>query len=299
MTEPELDQWADWLLHRRHGDDDAELQRTRERVGKVRDRVLANAALSPGETLLDVGTGDGLIGFGAIDAVGPEGRVILSDVSRDLLDHARQRAIQQGVADRCAFVQAPADNLGAIASESVDIVTTRSVLAYVKNKTGAFAEFFRVLRPNGRISLYEPINGLVHPEPTHQFDGLDVTPVQDLAAGVKAVYEARQPMASDPMFDYDERSLMRMAREAGFETLHLELRVDQVLREPQEWELYATTAQNPLAPTLSEAINQALSREEGDRFVGHLRPRVERGEGTFTVAVAYLWAEKGPTFPPV
>jgi ubiquinone/menaquinone biosynthesis C-methylase UbiE len=299
MTKPELDQWAEWLLHRRHGDDDAELERTRARVGKVRDRVLANAAISPGETLLDVGTGDGLIGLGAIDAVGPEGRVIFSDVSRDLLDHARQRAIQQGVADRCVFVQAPADDLGAIVSESVDIVTTRSVLAYVKNKTGAFAEFFRVLRPNGRMSLYEPINGLVHPEPGHQFDGVDVTPVQDLAERVKAVYEARQPMASDPMFDYVERSLMRMAREAGFETLHLQLRVDQGLKGPQEWELYATTAQNPLAPTLAEAIDQALSRKERDRFVEHLRPRVERGEGVFIVAVAYLWGEKGTPLPPV
>ena len=40
----------------------------------------------------------------------------------------------------------------------MDIVTTRSVLIYVEDKRRAFEEFFRVLKPGGRISLFEPIN---------------------------------------------------------------------------------------------------------------------------------------------
>ena len=50
----------------------------------VRDRVLRNAALTGGETLLDVGAGDGLIAFGALELIGEGGRVIFSDISQDL-----------------------------------------------------------------------------------------------------------------------------------------------------------------------------------------------------------------------
>jgi ubiquinone/menaquinone biosynthesis C-methylase UbiE len=47
--------------------------------------------------LLDVGTGDGLIAFGALDLVGEDGRVVFSDVSQDLLDHSRTLAEEAGV----------------------------------------------------------------------------------------------------------------------------------------------------------------------------------------------------------
>ena len=47
----------------------------------VREKVLENAGLREAETLLDVGTGDGLIAFGALERVGRGGKVIFSDIS--------------------------------------------------------------------------------------------------------------------------------------------------------------------------------------------------------------------------
>ena len=48
-----------------------------------------------------------------------------------------------------------------MADGSVDVVTTRSVLIYVKDKAAALREFYRVLKPGGRVSLFEPINVLM------------------------------------------------------------------------------------------------------------------------------------------
>jgi len=88
--------------------------------------VLGNAGVGEGDTLLDVGAGDGLISFGALDIVGEKGRVIFSDVSRGLLDHSRGLAEEMGVLDRCEFLLAPAEDLSAMGDASVDAVTTRS-----------------------------------------------------------------------------------------------------------------------------------------------------------------------------
>ena len=42
--------------------------------------------------------------------------------------------------------------------QCVDVVVARSVLIDVADKARAATEFHRVLRPSGRVSLYEPIN---------------------------------------------------------------------------------------------------------------------------------------------
>ena len=283
------DQWAEWLLHRRHGGDSEEIQRTIDRLAKVRDRVLDNADIAKGETLLDVGTGDGLIAFGALERVGKNGTVIFSDISQDLLDHDRQLATQLGVLDQCRFILASADDLSPVSNESVDIVTTRSVLAYVRDKREAFSEFARVLRPNGRISLYEPINRLIQDPQANDFFGYDVTPVRDLALRVERAYEQRQSLDADPMFDYDERDLLTFAEAADFGERHLELHVDCTRQTPRHWETFAHSSPNPRAPTPSEAIAETLTPAEAAEFEAHLRPLVERGEGISKIAVAYLW----------
>jgi arsenite methyltransferase len=50
-------------------------------------------------------------------------------------------------------VQAPASHLVDIDDEAVDAVTLRSVTIYEPDKATAFAEFYQVLRPGGRLSL--------------------------------------------------------------------------------------------------------------------------------------------------
>lgn len=279
------------MLHRRHGDDPAQEKAVLDALASVRERVLRNASIAEGETLLDVGAGDGLIAFGALQKVGEQGAVIFSDISQDLLDHCRQLAQQFGVIDSCRFLRAPAHDLSALGDGTVDVVTTRSVLIYVKEKQRAFEEFHRVLRPDGRMSLFEPINRFAFPEPPHLFAGYDMTPVLELAHKVRAVYERLQPL-TDPMLDFDERDLLNLAERAGFEEVHLELEVSVVPAEKRQWEASKRTSGNPLIPTLQEAIEQALTPTEAERFEAYMKGVVEAGAGKKRAAVAYLWGRK-------
>ena len=289
----DLDRWASWLFHRRDGDDPEQRQKALEHLIPIRDRVLDNARLSPGETLLDVGAGDGLIAFGALERVGPRGKVIASDVSRDLVDHMRAVAIDLGAEDRMSFVQARAEDLSPLEDESVDAVTTRSVLIYVDDKQKAFEELFRVLRPSGRLSIFEPINNYFS-ETGEEFWGFDARPVRDLVEKINE-YEGwvEEAYADDPMMNFTTKDLLRHAEDAGFAEVHVELFVDV---EPGtwvvDWERLLNTAPNPNAHTAGESIRGALTEGERERFEKQIRPLADAGLGTKRAAFAYLWAVK-------
>ncbi len=300
MTGQTQDQWAQWLLQRRHGGDPEQLQEMLQALFQIRDKVLHHAQLAQGETLLDVGCGDGLIAFGALPLVGEQGKVIFSDISQDLLDHCQALANQMGALDRCQFIQASADNLSVIEANSVDVVTTRSVLIYVREKQQAFGEFYRVLKPGGRISIFEPINSFTYPEPPHLFFGYDVTPIIPITRKLLAIYERFQPGCSDPMLNFDERDLVKFAERAGFTEVHLELQITIIpatlesgaAAPKPNWETFLKSSPNPLVPTLEEAIHEALTAEEAAQFTAHLRPLVEARQKIKRSAVAYLWAVK-------
>lgn len=287
----ERDRWADWVLRRAHAGDPDQQRMQLEHLGSIRDRVLAKAQIRRGDVVLDVGCGDGLIAFGALDFVG-EGHVIFSDVSQDLLDHDRSLAEERGGNGRTDFVRASAHDLAPIPDASVDVVTTRSVLIYVADKDQAFREFHRVLRPGGRVSCFEPINNYF-PDTPNEYWGFDATPVHDLVEKLWAYEDGDGSDEADPMMNFDEGDLIRHADDAGFAEVHVQLDVDI---EPgswvQDWERLMATAPNPNALTAGESIAGALTPSEAARFETHLRPLVDGGHALKRSAFAYLWAVK-------
>jgi arsenite methyltransferase len=287
------DPWARWLLQRRDAGDVQVRQHGTAQLAAYRDGVLDRAAVTDGDVLLDVGTGDGPIGFAALDRVGRGGRVIFSDISADLLAGCRRRAAREGLLERCRFVQTGADDLRGVADQSVDVVTTRSVLIYVARKQAAFAEFFRVLRPGGRLSIFEPINSFTMTQAGDDLFGLDLAAVADLAAKVCRAYLG-VPTEQDPMLNFDERDLLRWVRGAGFAALELDYRAEVEVPEPlptTDWEVLKKTAPNPLAPTYEEALAQTLTRAERDRFENHVHTVLAAGTpARKTLATAYLRA---------
>jgi ubiquinone/menaquinone biosynthesis C-methylase UbiE len=242
-----------------------------------RDTVLDNASITDGDVLLDVGAGTGLIGFGALERVGAGGRVIFSDVSADLLDECRRVAIERCFIDRCQFLLASADNLQGLDDQSVDVVTTRSVLIYLDDKRPAFHEIFRVLKPGGRLSIFEPINRFGCAPRDTVYRGFDVAPVVDLARKLKDREIAPE---RHPLVNFDERDLLRYAEDAGFCPIRFEYSASVSVAPvagTNDWDTFKRMSGNPLDPTLEEAMDAALTEPERSRFEAHLRPLVEQG----------------------
>jgi SAM-dependent methyltransferase len=214
--------------------------------------------------------------------------VIFSDVSAELLAECRRTA---GADGRCSFVQAGADDLTGIADASVDVVTTRSVLIYVARKETAFAEFRRVLRPGGRLSLFEPVNRFSMEHRPDDILGLGAgSPVADLLPKLLRLYRPGPAAPTSTMTDFDERDLIRWASEAGFAAIELDFRAQlDVPAEPiADWTAFKNTAPNPLAPTYAEAMETALTAAERSRLDEYMRSAPEPSRRT--LATAYLRA---------
>ena len=291
----EQDRWAQWLFAGRDSGDPRQHAVVLEQLLPVRDRVLDQAEPLEGATVLDLGTGDGLVGLAALDRVGPRGTVVFSDISDALLEHCRGAVEARGLLGRAKFVHARAEDLAAIADGAVDVATSRSVLMYVEDKEAAFAALHRVLRPAGRVSAFEPINMLMFPEPPDRFWGYDVRAVSELAHRVKAAFAELADPAAAVLRDFDDRDLVWLAEDAGFERIHLECHIDV---EPDSQvgavglDALLDSAPNPLAPSLREAIATALTESERAAFLGHLERAIVEQRPLRRSAVAYLVAHK-------
>ena len=97
------DRWSRWLAETRFGGDSKTANMLLRHLTLVRDHLLKNAGLDKGKVVLDVGAGEGLIGFGALELVGTSGHVIFSEISQPLLDLDRAAAEQMEVLNRCSF----------------------------------------------------------------------------------------------------------------------------------------------------------------------------------------------------
>ncbi|OUM02604.1 class I SAM-dependent methyltransferase [Variovorax sp. JS1663] len=120
-------------------------------LAPAHEAVLARAALRPGEQVLDVACGTGLVSQAAAEAVGPAGQVLGTDLSQRMVEAARARAARRGLA-QLRFMRMDAEQL-ALPEAGFDVALCALGLMYVPDPEKALRELRRVLRPGGRLAL--------------------------------------------------------------------------------------------------------------------------------------------------
>lgn len=299
-AELECDEWSTWLLEHRHGGSPALKGVVRAAVDAYVDRVLDAARLDAGMTLADIGTGDGAVALRAIERVGPGLRVLLADISAPLLRHVEAVASERGVQGQCTFMQISADKLDGIGSDCVDAVCTRAVLAYVTDKRAALREFWRILKPGGRVSIAEPLmqddalETIALKRMADERGGLPGHELLPLLHRWKAAQfpDSLEELANNPIANYSERDMLGYFQECGFVDIHLELHIDLRRQEGMPWETFLRGSPHPWAAPHGVIFETQFNAAERDLLEAAIRPSLEAGIGVAADRNLYVSAIK-------
>jgi arsenite methyltransferase len=151
------------------------------------------AAIKPGDTVVDLGSGAGNDCFIARRETGTEGKVIGIDFTEAMIEKARENAEKLGY-NNVEFRQGDIENMP-LGGNRADVIISNCVLNLVPDKAKAFSEMYRVLKPGGHFTVSDIVLQADLPQKMQE--------VAELYAGCVS--------GAIPMADY-----LRVIREAGF-----------------------------------------------------------------------------------
>jgi ubiquinone/menaquinone biosynthesis C-methylase UbiE len=121
----------------------------RDSLREAQLSLLEMADAQPGEQVLDIACGTGLVTFPLADAVGPQGRVVATDISQKMIDMIALESGRRGYTQIDAF-RADAESLDGLGDGQFDLVTCALGLMYVPEPLAAMKQVTRLLKPGGR-----------------------------------------------------------------------------------------------------------------------------------------------------
>jgi ubiquinone/menaquinone biosynthesis C-methylase UbiE len=131
-----------------------ELRGRHPRMAAMLAEYLDAMALSPSARLLDVGCGTGVASRAVARRPGFAGHVTGIDRSQYLVDVARRRAAEEGLAAWIAFQVGDSRSLG-LPDASFDAAMAHTLLSHVEDPLAALRELARVVRPGGTIGVFD------------------------------------------------------------------------------------------------------------------------------------------------
>lgn len=199
------------------------------------EALVAFVAPAPGERVLDVATGTGIVAVEAAMRVAPGGEVLATDFIPEWGPHVVATAAEAGV-ENVTFAVMPAESLD-LPDASFDVVLCQFGLMFVDDFVQTLREFRRVLRPGGRVGI------AVWSEPEKV--GVFLIP--------RLVAEALPPPPGDPppspMALGEPGLLERLVAEAGYREIAVErvTRTEDIAGAEEEWRKWRDSPLNPAA----------------------------------------------------
>ncbi len=115
------------------------------------DALLRMLDLQPGESVLEIAAGDGLVTFPAAERIGPEGSLLATDISEGMLAALSRRAVERGFT-RIRTARMGAEDLE-VDEAAFDAALCAFCLMYVTDPEKAVNGILRALRPGGRCGI--------------------------------------------------------------------------------------------------------------------------------------------------
>jgi len=120
------------------------------------DSVLVLLNVAPGQTVADIGAGEGYFSIPLAKAVLPGGRVLVVDTNPDRLKAAAERAAGEGLTGLDTVRALPGDPQ--LPPASVDLIFICNALHHIDNRAAYYPHLIQALKPGGKfvvIDFYE------------------------------------------------------------------------------------------------------------------------------------------------
>ncbi len=176
--------------------------------------TIEQAAVRPGQAVLDLAGGTGDLALKFADRVGRDGHIVLADINYSMLAEGRRRLVDAGVAGNLSIAQVDAENLP-FTDGSFDCITIAFGLRNVTDKAAALAEMRRVLKPGGKALILEFSTPSAAIKPAYDLYSFQVLPA--LGKLVANDAESYRYLAESIRMHPDQETLKSMMEDAGFE----------------------------------------------------------------------------------
>jgi demethylmenaquinone methyltransferase/2-methoxy-6-polyprenyl-1,4-benzoquinol methylase len=173
------------------------------------------SAVRNGQHVLDLASGTGDLASRFAGLVGPEGRVVMSDINLAMLEEGRKRMVDAGHVGNVEYLQINAEEIP-FPDNSFDCVTIGFGLRNVTDKDKALREMFRVIKPGGRVLVLEFSKPVSKPlEKIYDFYSFKALPLMGKLVAKDA--DSYRYLAESIRMHPDQETLKQMMQDAGFE----------------------------------------------------------------------------------
>ena len=117
------------------------------------EEVVKRLQLKPGMVIADIGAGSGIFSRPMAKAVAPSGKVYSVDIDQGLLDHIKQRAMQENITNIRTVLGKFADP--AIPAKDVDMAFIHDVLHHIEQREGYLKALAMYIKPNGMVTIID------------------------------------------------------------------------------------------------------------------------------------------------
>lgn len=176
--------------------------------------TIDQAALKPGNVVLDLAGGTGDLAKEFARKVGKDGHVVLADINAAMLEQGRRRLIDAGISGNVSIAQVDAQNLP-FEKGTFNCITMAFGLRNVTNKDRALASMLRVLKPGGKAMILEFSKPHEAIKPAYDLYSFKVLPA--LGKLIADDAESYQYLAESIRMHPDQDTLKSMMENAGFE----------------------------------------------------------------------------------
>lgn len=177
--------------------------------------AIKQAAIRPGQRILDVASGTGDLAMAFARLTGPTGSVIMTDINEAMLKTGRDRLLDAGISGNIDCVQADAEKLP-FADNDFDRVTIAFGLRNVTDKLAALKSMYRVLKPGGKLLILE-FSKVHTPLLSKIYDLYSFNVIPKIGGLVANDSESYQYLVESIRMHPDQETMKSMMMEAGFE----------------------------------------------------------------------------------